>query len=140
MSFKWSESSKAKLKTVDIKLKAVADRALSYGLIDATVIEGRRGQAKQTRLFRIGKTKFPWPKSKHNAEGPYMAEAVDIAPYIKGKGLPWKKEHCIFWAGLMMAAAKEEGVKIRWGGNWDRDSEPVTDQSFDDLVHFELDE
>jgi peptidoglycan L-alanyl-D-glutamate endopeptidase CwlK len=30
------------------------------------------------------------------------------------------------------------GVKLRWGGNWDRDGEPVTDQDFQDLVHFEL--
>jgi hypothetical protein len=30
------------------------------------------------------------------------------------------------------------GVMIRWGGNWDMDGEPITDQDFQDLVHFEL--
>lgn len=30
------------------------------------------------------------------------------------------------------------GIDIRWGGNWDMDGEPVTDQNFQDLVHFEL--
>jgi len=29
------------------------------------------------------------------------------------------------------------GVTLRWGGDWDRDTE-VQDNSFDDLVHFEI--
>jgi len=28
-------------------------------------------------------------------------------------------------------------VDLRWGGNWDMDGEPITDQDFQDLVHFE---
>jgi len=37
----------------------------------------------------------------------------------------------------MLAAAALAKVKIRWGGNWDMDGEPVTDQEFQDLVHYE---
>ena len=29
------------------------------------------------------------------------------------------------------------GVEIRWGGDWDSDTQ-VKDNKFDDLVHFEL--
>ena len=28
------------------------------------------------------------------------------------------------------------GIKIRWGGDWDSDTQ-VNDNKFDDLVHFE---
>ena len=28
-------------------------------------------------------------------------------------------------------------IKLRWGGDWDRDTQ-VKDNSFDDLLHFEL--
>lgn len=31
------------------------------------------------------------------------------------------------------------GVTLRWGGDWDSDTE-VNDNSFDDLVHFEIKE
>ena len=33
--------------------------------------------------------------------------------------------------------AKSMGIDIRWGGDWDRDTE-VRDNKFDDLVHFEI--
>ena len=29
------------------------------------------------------------------------------------------------------------GIDLRWGGDWDRDTE-VRDNTFDDLVHFEI--
>jgi hypothetical protein len=31
------------------------------------------------------------------------------------------------------------GIKIRWGGDWDMDTE-TKDNNFDDLVHFEIKE
>ena len=36
----------------------------------------------------------------------------------------------------MLGVAAAEGIKIRWGGDWDRDND-LADQSFNDLVHFE---
>jgi hypothetical protein len=41
-------------------------------------------------------------------------------------------------AGRVMQEADNQKVPVRWGGNWDRDNEVVTDQKFDDLVHFEI--
>jgi peptidoglycan L-alanyl-D-glutamate endopeptidase CwlK len=36
-----------------------------------------------------------------------------------------------------MGIAAKMGIKIRWGGDWDRDEE-LHDQTFFDLPHFEL--
>ena len=40
-------------------------------------------------------------------------------------------------AGLMMRAAQEEGVHIRWGGDWDSDGQTL-DHTFFDAPHFEM--
>ena len=39
--------------------------------------------------------------------------------------------------GMIKGIAKEKGIKIRWGGDWDSDGE-VLDQTFMDLVHIEV--
>jgi hypothetical protein len=36
-----------------------------------------------------------------------------------------------------MAIAAQMDVKLRWGGDWDQDTQ-VKDNNFDDLWHFEL--
>ena len=136
--YAYGRGSLIKLRTVNRKLWQVCERALGYGIMDATVIQGVRSRAEQDHYYDTGKSKVRWPDSKHNIQlQDVLADAVDIAPYINGK-VSWNKLHCCVWAGLMLAAAKEEGVVLRWGGNWDGDSEPITDQIFQDLVHFEL--
>lgn len=131
-------NSASKLITVKKNLQAVCQRALGYGVMDASVIQGVRPQAEQDRYYDLGKSKVKWPNSKHNVLDQLdLAEAVDIVPYINGS-ISWKQAHCLVWAGLMLAAAAEEGVTLRWGGNWDMDGEPITDQDFQDLVHFEV--
>ena len=131
--YKFGETSIRRLCTVTKNLDSVCRRALSYGVMDATVIEGSRGAAEQDRYFAIGKSRVKWPNGKHNR---LPSKAVDIAPYVNG-AVSWNKNHCLVWAGLMLAAAAELGVTLRWGGNWDMDGEPITDQEFQDLVHFE---
>jgi hypothetical protein len=41
------------------------------------------------------------------------------------------------FAGFVIGTAALMGISIRWGGDWDRDTY-TKDNSFDDLVHFEL--
>jgi peptidoglycan L-alanyl-D-glutamate endopeptidase CwlK len=114
--------------------------SLSVGLIDFAVIEGVRSKEKQNKYFDEGKSKVRWPNGKHNVRYPNdKAKAVDIVPYVNGK-ISWKKEHCIFLAGIVMTMAKILNLGIVWGGNWNKNLEPVTDQSFDDLVHFQLED
>lgn len=104
---------------------------------DCTIIEGHRGKSRQNELYNQDppKTEHQWPNSGHNN---MPATAVDAGPYIPGKKIPWKEpEQFYFFAGKVLAKARELGIKIRWGGDWDRDND-VKDQKFMDLDHFEL--
>jgi len=40
-------------------------------------------------------------------------------------------------AGVMLNAAQEMGIRVRWGGDWDGDGS-TKDQTFHDLGHYEL--
>jgi peptidoglycan L-alanyl-D-glutamate endopeptidase CwlK len=136
--FKFSTRSKSILSTCDQRLQQLFNAVLDLGVMDATVTEGRRSRETQQKYFEGGFSKVQWPNSKHNVLNPTdLSKAVDVVPCINGK-ISWEKEHCIFLAGLVMAMAKQLGVGIRWGGNWDGDAEPITDQGFQDLVHYEL--
>ena len=102
---------------------------------DCTIVEGQRGMTRQNQLFSQGKSKLKWPDSTHNSM-PSMG--VDAAPYIPGKGIPWEHpEQFYFFAGKVMAKARQLGIPVRWGGDWDRDGD-VKDQRFNDLAHWEL--
>ena len=135
--YKYGKRSQERLATVTTNLQLVFKIVLALGLIAIAVVEGRRSKEDQNEYFRTGKSRVQWPNGKHNVKNPNdLAEAVDAAPYVNGK-ISWDQRHCIFLAGLVQAVGKMVGVEIRWGGNWDRDGEPVTDQDFQDLVHFE---
>ena len=78
-----------------------------------------------------GKSQVRWPDGKHNTE---PSLAVDVCPYP----VVWDdRERQTLFAGYVLATAKAMGIDLRWGGDWDRDTE-VRDNSFDDLVHFEI--
>lgn len=132
--YKFSERSNRVFDTVESNLTVVFKKALDYGIMDATALEGHRNKAKQDRFFDLHKSKVQWPNGKHNI---MPSKAVDVVPYVNGS-VSWNWRHCLVWAGIVLAAATELGVEVRWGGNWDMDGEPVTDQDFQDLVHFEL--
>lgn len=136
----YSHSSNAKLITCDRRLQRVF-----FDLIhdhDNTIIEGHRSPARQKRLFLSGASKVEF--GKHNAE---PSLAVDSGPFIPGRGIPWPKHKSdtyikdlaqfYYYAGWVMDRAKQKGIILRWGGDWDRDHD-LADQTFDDLVHYEL--
>ncbi len=56
--------------------------------------------------------------------------------YIDGKGT-WNTDPYHEINEAMQQAAKDLKIEIRWGGDWDRDGD-TTDQTFNDLVHWEL--
>ena len=100
-------------------------------IMDFSVTCGHRDEVEQQRLFREGKSKLQYPKSKHNRM-PSMA--VDIAPYP----IDWNdKERFILLAGIMIGVAHEHNIKLRWGGDWNGDFD-MKDQTFNDLAHFEI--
>ena len=106
---------------------------------DCSVWEGHRGAALQTKYFTEEpiRSRVAWPNGKHNAT---PSNAVHVVPYpFPG----WEKEKeieviraCYHFAGYVRRVAEELGIKIRWGGNWDRDT-VMNDQKFMDLIHFE---
>ncbi len=122
------------LATVHNDLEIIMEDALDVGIMDISVIEGHREWARQNKYYISGKSKVQWPDGKHNK---IPSEAVDATPYINGK-VSWNKMHCCVLAGIILTCAAKRGIKLRWGGNWDMDSEPITDQDFQDLVHYEL--
>ena len=106
---------------------------------DCTIVQGRRDKATQDKYFAEGKSKLQWPKSKHNVLEPEMlSKAVDTTPYINGK-MVWDASQCYFFAGYVLGTADRLGINIRWGGDWDMDRD-LSDNTFNDLVHFELKE
>ncbi len=135
MGYRFGVQSEHKLRTCHSDLQRVIRRALAMGVIDITVIDGHRNQVRQDAYFyaRPQKSKVRWPHGKHNR---FPSDAVDVAPWVAGE-IPWDDSR--YWytlAGVVMAAAAVERVKLRAGYDWDGDTE-VTDQTFHDLGHFE---
>lgn len=134
LKFIYGKTSMDNLDTAHPNIQIIMHDALSTGIMDIAVIECHRGSVKQNRFYDLGKSKVRWPNGKHNK---IPSNAVDATPFVKGKA-SWNKLHCCVLAGIILACAAKRGIKIRWGGNWDMDSEPITDQDFQDLVHYEL--
>ena len=101
---------------------------------DCTIVQGYRGKAEQDQYYAEGKSKLKFPDSKHNK---YPSKAIDVAPYVKGKGVVWDREQCTHFGGFVSGIATMMGIKLRWGGNWNS-SNDLQQNSFDDLPHFEL--
>lgn len=130
----YSNSSKEKLRTCHPLLQQLFNTVvLNY---DCTIIAGRREKAKQDQYFADGKSKLQWPNSKHNATPPELSMAVDAAPF-ENTAIDWSRDQCLHFGGFVLGVATVMGINVRWGGDWDRDND-VQDQSFNDLVHFEL--
>jgi len=101
---------------------------------DCTVIWGSRGKVMQNLFYRMKKSTKKWPDGKHNKVP--KSEAVDVAPYIKGK-VVWEIRQCYFFAGYVLAKAQEMGIKIRLGADWNMDKD-INDQNLRDVCHFEI--
>ena len=131
---KFGRRSLTSLETCHPGLQVIAYKALSTSIIDFTILCGHRSKEEQDAHFEQGTTQLKWPNSKHNK---FPSDAVDIVPWIRGK-LSWNPLHCCFLAGILLTCAKELGYTLRWGGNWNMNLEPITDQTFQDLAHFEI--
>lgn len=121
MTFRLSRNSLAKLEKVNPALVNVVKRAIEITEVDFAVVQGNRTQAEQNALYEQGRTK-PGPKVTWTRNSNHIGgRAVDLAPFYKGK-IEWDNNGKL---GLypkineaMQQAAKELGVKIKWGGEW----------------------
>jgi len=130
----FSKKSDNKLKTCDIRLQLLFNQVVRN--YDCSILEGHRSKERQKELYNDKKTKVK--HSKHN-ESPSLA--VDVSPYPIpdnwGDGNDKEKAKFYHFAGFVKGYAISNNIKIRWGGDWDSDNN-FNDQTFDDLVHFEL--
>ena len=129
--FVFGARSERHMATLVVQWRTVLHRALDYGVMDFAVLQGFRDQAAQDEAFARGASKLRWPHSVHNTS---PSRAVDLAPWP----IDWNDSLAFArLAGLVAAAAAEEGFAVRWGGDWDSDGSS-RDQSFMDIGHFEL--
>ena len=126
---KFGKKSKKGLATCDIELQKLFSEVVKY--FDCSILIGHRGEEAQNKAFDEGKSQVRYPKGKHNSN---PSTAVDVSPYP----IDWKdRERFIYFGGFVKGVAFEMGIPLRWGGDWDNDTQ-LSDNKFDDLVHFEL--
>ncbi len=124
---------------------------------DFSVRDGVRGETAQAKAFKSGNSKVTYPSSKHNNK---PSEAIHFRPYpVRWPQKPefqphssvimvkqYKKQMKIYGkqlgrfyqlAGFVQAVATSLNIKVRWGGDWNRDGD-IMDQNFDDLAHWEV--
>ena len=122
--------SRRALATCRDELRVLAEEAIAVGM-DFAVLEGHRSADRQEQLFRDGFSTVRFPDSKHN---PLPAEAMDLAPWP----IDWRDERRFYHlAGIVRAIASEQGLELRWGGDW-AGTFDLASNNFMDLAHFEL--
>ena len=146
MAFQYGQGSLAARKGVHPNLLKVFDKVLEH--YDHCVTCGVRSRAAQEKLFREGKSKLSGdsPNARHVLqEGQQFGLALDVAPfpvlYPENGKTPQERQKLwarfYFFAGFVFATAKEMGIELRFGGDWNGDWD-FRDNTFDDLVHWEL--
>lgn len=129
----FGKASSKNLATAHLNLQWLFKEVVKH--FDCAIICGYRNQADQDKAVDQGYSKNPWPASKHNA---YPSLAVDVMPYpVDWSNDPKNIERITLFAGFVLGVASQMGIKIRWGGDWNMDTQ-VKDNVFDDFGHYEL--
>jgi peptidoglycan LD-endopeptidase CwlK len=122
--FQFSSSSNARLDTTSMNIQRVVRRALEITKVDFGIPKdgGMRTARRQHEMYLD-------PSIETNCDG-YIHEshhqtgnAVDVYAYVDGKA-NWEKEHLAMVASAMLQAASELGVKLEWGGLWNKPDMP----------------
>lgn len=106
----FSEKSMRELHGVNEKLVGVVAEALIISKVDFTVLDGNRTLDEQKIYVQNGVSHTM--KSKH-----LDGLAVDLVPWVNGR-LRWEQIPMCKIAEAMRVAGNQQGVKIKWGGNW----------------------
>ena len=134
MSNRFGRNSRRQLSTADGRLQDIAHIVLK--IKDHAVIKGHRNQREQHTAFIEGHSELDWPHGKHNK---LPSTAIDVQTYPLPKNEQELREEQLYLLGLYMGIGYMKNIRIRIGGDWDRDGE-IADNSFDDFFHVELDE
>ncbi len=130
---KYSLNSIANLSEAHPKLQKVFYEVIKHW--DCTIIDGKRTRTEQEKNVARGVSKTM--HSKHLEQEDGFSHAVDVGPYPVNWNDPVYAFECRFFAGFVLGIATSMGIKLRYGGDWDSDKD-LNDQTFNDLVHFEL--
>lgn len=128
----------SRLTGVNRDLVRVVNRAASAYPGKFIVVEGLRTKARQAELFAQGRTKpgkvVTWTLNSKHIEG----LAVDLCPVKADGSLDWNNIPAFERMGAaVLQAAKELGVAVRWGADWDRDGK-LREKGESDSPHFEI--
>lgn len=117
MSYVLGTRSRAKLQGVHPTLVRTVELAISITAQDFAVYCGCRSLEEQRRCVAAGTS---WTlNSKHRTQADGFGHAVDLVPFIDGD-LRWEWPACYLVAAAMGKAATKLGVRLVWGGVWDR--------------------
>lgn len=150
MSTTFNPNSLDQIGTLDGSLAKVVLRARAWSRIDFQVSQGARTIEQQQAYFdavpqrskvnpRAYATKEALYAAAKHVVGPGcpLSRAVDL--FVPGQPAGgYDKNALCYLAGVMDAAAKSLGVRIRWGGDFDRDGILLEKGTFIDAPHFEL--
>lgn len=117
MSYSLGAKSKAKLVGVHPQLVAVVERAILLTEQDFAVHDGLRSIETQRDYVRRGVSKTM--NSLHLKQADGYGHAVDLVPWIGGQ-LRWEWPPLYKIAHAVDNAAQAMGVKLIWGGVWDK--------------------
>lgn len=121
--YKFSKRSLSNLKGVNPKLVKLMKEAIRESPYDFMIICGVRTLSEQKRLVAQGKSKTL--KSYH-----LTGNAVDIALIVNNE-VNWDFALYKEVAKHIKKIAKEQGIKITWGGDW---------KTFKDGPHFQIED
>ena len=124
---KFGKKSREQLSTCEKDLQMLFNEVVRT--FDCTVTQGHRTVKEQEKLYKEGKTKVKFGRHNHKP-----SIAVDVTPYPVDYS---NIDRHYYFGGYVLGVASEMGIDIRWGGDWDGDKE-TKDQTFNDLVHFEI--
>jgi peptidoglycan L-alanyl-D-glutamate endopeptidase CwlK len=164
MGHVWGKGSLARMEGLHPDLVKVLNHYIEISKIDSTIIEGVRSDEQCYINFGKGRTpaqctavgcpgkyanphapKVTWVghplSSNHRKKADGFGHAVDMYPYPVSLvlGAKAKDYEPLFdqMAKDMFQAAKDVGVSIRWGADWDLDNIPH-ERGETDNPHFEL--
>ena len=126
---KFSAISRERLETCHPDLQRLFQEVVKH--FDCLILEGHRDKTHQDLYYSQGKSKLKWPHGEHN-KLPSMA--CDVMPYpVDFKNI----KRLYMFVGFVLGTARQMGIKVRSGYDWDGDTD-INDQQFHDGPHWEL--
>jgi len=112
MTYELGRRSLSRLEGIHPDMILVVKVAIIYTEVDFTITEGMRLKARQRKLVDSGAS---WTMDSRHLTG----HAIDLAPWIDRR-ISWDWPPFFKIARAMQMAGRDLGIKVRWGGAWDR--------------------